>query len=60
MKKFGIPAAFGMALSQNPDAMQVFSNLPEGKKQQIISATQTIKGKDEMQKYVNDLIALYK
>ena len=60
MEKFGIPLALGMALSENPDAMQVFSHLPENKRQQIISGTHTVKSKEEMQKYVNDLVQQYK
>ena len=60
MEKFGIPIGFGMALSQNPDAMHVFANLPEAQRQQIIEGTHAVKSKEEMQKYVNDLITEYK
>lgn len=60
MEKFGVPISLGMALTENPAAMQVFSNLPENKKQQIIDGTHTVKSKEEMQKYVNDLILRYK
>ncbi len=51
-----MPIGFSMALALNPDAMKKFALLDENKKQEIINGTHNIKSKDEMQKYVNDLI----
>lgn len=50
-----IPMGFGMALAQNTDAMQYFSNLSEDEKRAVISGTHSIHSKAEMQNYVNQL-----
>lgn len=46
---------FGMALMQNEQALQCFSELPEDKKQQILNQTHSIRSKQEMQNFVNQL-----
>lgn len=46
-----------MALAQNPEAMQRFSNLTESKKQEIIQGTHAIKSKAEMKQYVKSMIS---
>ncbi|NLN81099.1 MAG: YdeI/OmpD-associated family protein [Clostridiales bacterium] len=47
---------FGMALAQNPKAMNYFSSLPESQRKAIIQATHGIKSKQEMRDYVNNLV----
>lgn len=55
MEQKEIPLGFGMALAQNPDAMKVFSNLPESKQSEILNKAHTVKSKNEMQSLVNNL-----
>ena len=55
MKRDEMPVGFSMALAQNPDAMQKFAMLSEDKKRQIIAGTHSVKSKQEMHEYVNDL-----
>ncbi len=57
MEKLEIPIGFGMALAQNPEAMQKFAMLSEEEKQQIIAGTHSVKSKEEMHSYVNELIS---
>ena len=54
-----IPVGFGMALAQRPEAMQKFTSLSETKQQEIITGTHSIRSKQEMRKYVNDMMSLY-
>lgn len=51
----GMPLGFGMALAQNPAAMQAFSSLPQSQKQEVIQGTHQIHSKQEMAAYVNQL-----
>ena len=53
MEKNDIPMGFGIALAMNPHAMQVFSALPESRKQEIISGTHAVSSKEEMRRYVD-------
>lgn len=53
--KGDVPLGFGMALAQNTDAMQYFSNLSDEQKQAVINGTHQIQSKAEMQEYVNHL-----
>lgn len=55
MTKNDLPLGFSFALAQNPNAMQIFSNLPEGKKAQILEKAHSVSSKDEMQALVRDL-----
>lgn len=55
MKRDEMPVGFSMALAQNPDAMQKFAMLSEDKKRQIIAWTHSVKSKQEMHEYVNNL-----
>lgn len=48
-----LPLGFGMALAQNPGAMEKFAALSEGEKQSILDGTHAIQSKEEMQQYVN-------
>ncbi len=57
MKHDELPVGFAMALAQNPEAMQKFSNLSEDKKQRIIAATHSVKSKDEMHRFVSSLVS---
>ncbi len=59
MKRDEMPVGFSMALAQNPDAMQKFAMLSEGKKKQIIDGTHSVKSKQEMHEYVNKIISNY-
>lgn len=54
----GIPMGFGMALAQNPDAMDVFSGLPEEQRKRILDKTRHIRSKEEMRSYVDSLVGL--
>ncbi len=56
MKSYEMPIGFSMALALNPEAMQKFAMLTETQKQEIIDRTHTIKSKEEMHRYVNNLI----
>ncbi len=56
MTKDQMPLGFGMALAQNPQAMEKFALLSEDKKQELISGTHSIKSRQEMHRYVNNII----
>ena len=62
MKNFvdgpGVPLGFGMALAQNPDAMDVFSGLTEDQRQRVLSKSRRIRSKAEMRAYVDSLVGL--
>lgn len=55
MDKNDLPLGFSFALAQNPDAMQVFSNLPEAEQHAILQRAHTVSSKGEMQSLVNSL-----
>ncbi len=57
MDRNEMPVGFAMALAMNPEGMQKFGALSEEQKQQIIEGTHAVKSRDEMLKYVNDLIS---
>ena len=52
-----MPVGFAMALAMNPDAMQKFATLSETEKQEIIAGTHNVKSKNDMHRYVNDLVS---
>ncbi|MCQ4022092.1 MULTISPECIES: hypothetical protein [unclassified Ruminococcus] len=54
-----LPLGFSMALAKNPDALIVFSKLPDSDKQAVLSGTHNVKSKVEMQEYVNNLTVKY-
>jgi len=56
MEKYEMPVGFGMALAQNPEALQKFSMFSEDKKQEIIQGTHSVKSREEMQQYVNSIV----
>lgn len=50
-----VPIGMGMALAQNVHSMQYFSSLGKEQQQEIISQTQGIQSKEEMQEFVDNL-----
>ena len=54
----GIPLGFGMALAQNPDAMDVFSSLTEEQRRRVLRKTSRIGSKEEMRAYVDSLVGI--
>ena len=50
-----LPLGFSFALAQNPEAMKVFSNLPESKQSEILQKAHAVTSKNEMQSLVNSL-----
>ena len=55
MANHELPLGFGMALAQNPEAMERFAALPESEKLEIINGTHSVSSKQEMQQYVERL-----
>lgn len=51
-----LPIGFGMALAQNPEAMQAFAQLPESRKEAVIAGTHAVQSRDEMHRYVANLL----
>ncbi len=51
-----LPMGFGMALAQNPEAMNRFAALPEEQQRRIVDGTHAIHSKSEMKAYVNHLV----
>lgn len=50
-----LPLGFGMALSQQSDAMKKFSNMTEDEQNRILSEIHNIDSKQEMQSFVSRL-----
>jgi len=50
-----IPIGFGMALAQNLDAMNVFTNLSEQEKNTIVTKSRNASSKQEMENLVSEL-----
>lgn len=59
MDKFDMPVGLGMALAMNPEAMQKFALLPETKKWEIVSGTHAVESREQMNKYVENIITAY-
>ena len=57
MDKNEMPLGFGVALAQNPAAMENFSNLPESQRVEILQKAHNVSSKHEMQSLVNTLAA---
>ncbi len=57
MTKDELPVGFAMALAMNPDSMQKFVAPSEEEKRKIIAGIHSVKNRDEMHRYVNDLIS---
>lgn len=56
MENQELPLGLGMALAQNPEALQRFAALPEDKKQEIINGTHSVTSKKEMRRYVEQVL----
>ena len=54
-----MPVGFSMALALNPEAMEKFATLSDTQKQKIINGTHSVKSKQEIYEYVNNLIKRY-
>ena len=54
----GVPLGFGMALAQNPTAMDVFSALSEEQRQQVLEKSRRIRSREEMRSYVDSLVGM--
>ena len=54
----GVPLGFGMALAQNPDAMDVFSGLTAAQRQRVLDKSRRIRSKAEMRSYVDSLVGI--
>ena len=59
MERHEMPVGFGMALAQNPDAMQKFASLSEKKKHEIIRGIHSVKSREDMRRYVSDIVSNY-
>lgn len=55
MKENEMPMGLGMALAQNPEAMQKFALLSEDKKREVINGTHNVTSKQEMHEYVENI-----
>ena len=56
---FEIPANFRTALAMNTEAMYKFKSLSEAEKWQIVSGTHAVDSKEDMKKYVENIITAY-
>lgn len=54
----GVPLGFGMALAQNPDAMDVFSGLTPAQREQVLEKSRRVRSKAEMRSYVDSLVGM--
>jgi hypothetical protein len=52
-----LPQGLIMALSQNVDAMQTFSNLPKEIRQSVINSASTVTSKEGMESLVSRLVS---
>lgn len=59
MEQFEMPLGFGMALSQNSEALQKFALLGDAAKEEIIKGAHFVHSKEEMQKYIEDIAESY-
>ena len=55
MDRNELPLGFAFALAQRPEAMQMFSNLPQTQKAEILEKAHHVSSKAEMQSLVNSL-----
>ena len=54
-----LPLGFGMALAQNPRAMEYFTKQTKEKQAEIVAHTHTIQSRNEMHAYVQSLGSFY-
>lgn len=50
-----LPMGFGMALLQDPQALQRFQSMSHGQQQEVLQHTHSIQSKPEMQAFVASL-----
>lgn len=50
-----LPLGFGMALAQNPGAMEAYAALPEERKRELLAQAHAARSRREMQALVNRL-----
>lgn len=50
-----LPMGFGMALVQQPDAMQRFATMSQAQKEEILAKVKTVQSKKEMQSLVSSI-----
>ncbi|MGN0649984.1 MAG: hypothetical protein ACI4KM_06060 [Oscillospiraceae bacterium] len=55
MDNFEIPLGLGMALAQNPAAMQRFALLGEDEKQAVIAKTHSVRSSAEMRELADNI-----
>lgn len=55
MENYEIPLGLGMALAQNPAAMQRFALLSDEEKQAVIARTHSVRSKAEMHELANSI-----
>ncbi|MGN0179220.1 MAG: YdeI/OmpD-associated family protein [Monoglobaceae bacterium] len=60
MTNYEMPIGLGMALAQNPGAMEKFAALSDEAKREIIDGTHHVSSKEEMQMYVDKIMKSYK
>lgn len=50
-----LPMGFGMALAQNPEAMNRFAMLSPEEQSKVVNGTHAVRSKQEMKAYVNKI-----
>mgnify|MGYP001065040258 CR=1 FL=1 len=50
-----LPMGFGMALAQNPEALEAFSDMSDAEKREVIDGTHSVRSKTEMRRYVDGM-----
>ncbi len=58
MENNELPLGLGMALAQDPEALEKFAALPDSRKQEIINGTHSVTSKGEMRRYVERALSL--
>ena len=53
--KDGMPLGLGMALAQNPEAMDSYTRLSEQEREALVTQAKAVTSKQEMQELVNGL-----
>lgn len=55
MDFYKVPLGFGMALSMNPSALSIYSNMTEEQKQAVLEKAHNAGSQQEMHRIVNDM-----
>lgn len=59
MDNFEMPVGLGMALANDPEAMQKFAGLTEKQKWEVVSGAHAVESREEMQQYAQNIINAY-